>query len=254
MTPEEQAWDLFNELNDYWAEIVEGRNSQEEVDLIKNMACRQDLVLDLCCGTGRHSILLSSQGRNIVGLDVSINLLKKAKLGMSENDTKFPLIRGDMRVLPFKSKVFSAVINMFTSFGYLPSEEEDMNCIKEIARILRRSGNLLLDVVNKDHLVNTFRKRDWGEFQSFYLLEERNLDVEAQMLRSLWIILDKRGRKIGTFNHNLRLYSLSSLKTMLGKAGLRILDVLGGYEMQPFDQNSSRMIIVAGKEQYIRRE
>jgi ubiquinone/menaquinone biosynthesis C-methylase UbiE len=34
------------------------------------------LVLDLACGTGRHSIPLSNEGYNMVGLDVSLNLLK----------------------------------------------------------------------------------------------------------------------------------------------------------------------------------
>jgi len=207
----------------------------------------QDLVLDLCCGTGRHSILLSGQGWDIVGLDVSANLLGKARNSMDENNIRFPLVRGDMRQLPFKSKVFSAVVNMFTSFGYLPSEEEDMKCLKEITRALRQGELLLLDIVNKNHLVHTFRKKDWGEFRSFYLLEERNLNDSAQLLRSRWILLDKRGREIGVFDHCLRLYSLSELKTMLSKAGMSVSGVYGGYERQPYEQNSLRMIVLAGK-------
>ena len=87
---------------------------------------------------------------------------------MDKNNLRFPLVRGDMRQLPFKSRVFSAVVNIFTSFGYLPSEDEDMKCLKEITRTLRQ-GRLLLDVANKNHLVHTFKNRDWGEFRSFYL-------------------------------------------------------------------------------------
>lgn len=62
----------------------------------------------------------------MVCLDVSANLLGKAMNSMDENNIMFPLVRGDIRQPPFKSKVFSAVVNMFSSFGYLPSEEEDM--------------------------------------------------------------------------------------------------------------------------------
>jgi len=242
----ERAWELFDQLNDYWVEIVDTRITEREIDLIRTMG-EQDLVLDLCCGTGRHSILLSGQGWDMVGLDVSTNLLEKARHSMDENNIGFPLVKGDMRQLPFKSKVFSAVVNMFTSFGYLSSEEEDMKCLKEITRALRQNGLLLLDVVNKNHLVHTFRKSDWGEFRSFYLLEERNLNDNAQLLRSRWILLDKKGSEIGVFDHYLRLYSLSELKAMLCKAGMSVLGVYGGYEGQPYKQNSSRMIVLAEK-------
>lgn len=167
-----------------------------EIDLIRTMG-EQDLVLGLCCGTGRHSILLSGQGWDMVDLDVSANLLGKAKHGMDKNNLRFPLVRGDMRQLPFKPRVFSAVVNIFTSFGYLPSEEEDMKCLKEIIRTLRQGGLLLLDVANKNHLVHTFKNRDWGEFRSFYLLDERNLNDSARLLRSQWIWLSRKGVESG---------------------------------------------------------
>ncbi|TET58632.1 class I SAM-dependent methyltransferase [Candidatus Bathyarchaeota archaeon] len=246
MVLKERAWELFDQLNDYWVEIVDARFTEREIDLIRTMG-EQDLVLDLCCGTGRHSILLTGQGWDMVGLDMSANLLRKARHSMDENKIRFPLVRGDMRQLPFKSKVFSAVVNMFTSFGYLPSEEEDMKCLEEITRVLRQDGLFLLDVVNKNHLVHTFRKRDWGEFRSFYLLEERNLNDSAQLLWSRWVLLDKKGSEIGVFDHYLRLYSFLELKAMLCKAGMNVLDVYGGYEGQPFEQNASRMIVLAGK-------
>lgn len=50
-----------------------------EFDLIRTMG-EQDLVLDLCCGTGRHSNLLSGQGWDLVGLDISVTFWERSNI------------------------------------------------------------------------------------------------------------------------------------------------------------------------------
>jgi len=236
---------LFNELNKYWAEIADGRFTENEIKFIEKVVKTRDSVLDLCCGTGRHSILLREKGWNIIGLDISPNLLKIAKDKMKDRQVNFPLVRGEMRHLPFQSGAFAAVINMFTSFGYLPSKEEDMKSLKEIARTLKQNGLFLIDIVNREYLVSTFRKKDWGEFPSFFMLEKRTLDVKESRLYSQWVIVDKNNGKTKTFDHNLRLYPLPQLQKMLQNAGLAMEKVYGNYEEQELQQDSLRLIVLS---------
>jgi SAM-dependent methyltransferase len=205
---------LFDELGKYWVEISDSRATDKEAEFIGKVLKAKDLLLDLCCGTARHSLVLAEKGWNIVGLDISSRLLRVAR-GKMKGKHVFPLVRGDIQHLPFRANIFSMVISMFTSFGYLPSEAEDMVSLKETARALAPNGRFLIDVANREHLFQVFQKKDWGEFPSFYMLEKRTLDAKASKLHSRWTIMDKKEGIVRAFNHDLRLYTLPQLRRML---------------------------------------
>jgi SAM-dependent methyltransferase len=230
-----------------WEAITNTRDTENEADFIKSALATKGLVLDLCCGTARHSIALSKQALSVVGIDLSKNLLTLAEARVKQAGARLPLVRADMRFFPFRDDVFSAVISMFTSFGYLPSESEDALSLLEISRTLKRRGKFLLDLANKDHIVRTFRERDWAEFEPFYMLERRSLDLRGSRLTSQWTLVRKNSGKVEFVEHNVRLYAFVRVEQLLNEAGLTIRNVYGGYEKQEFTLDSSRMITVAEK-------
>lgn len=246
---ERMQWyqNIFNDLNYDWEAIVDVRDTEKEAAFIEDVLENKGPVLDLCCGTGRHSIILSRHGWNIIGLDLSRNLLAIAKEKMKQKAEVFPLVRADMRYIPFKNQVFNAVVNMFTSFGYLPSASEDLRCLSEVQRIMKGNGDFLIDVVNKDYVKAIYKERDWAEYKPFFLLENRVLDLPKSMLFSEWTIIRKNTNKVSHIQHNLRLYSYQKLRQMLGKARLQIKQVHGGYDRKKFSRNASRMILLAQK-------
>ena len=249
---EKTQWytNIFNDLNYDWEAIVDQRDTEKEVAFIEDVLekNKKGAVLDLCCGTSRHSIVLSQHGWSIIGLDLSKNLLAIAKKRMRQNSVDFPLVRADMRYLPFRNQVFDAVINMFTSFGYLPSEAEDLKCLHEVQRTLTENGDFLIDVVNKEYVTRIYKERDWAEYEPFYLLENRVLDLRKSMLLSEWTIIRKNTNEVRHIQHNLRMYSSTKLRRMLSKAGLRVKQVYGGYDKKKFSPSASRMILLAQKQ------
>jgi len=246
---EKRRWyvNIFNDMGADWKAIVDMRDTGKEAGFIESAISGKGVTLDLCCGTGRHSIILRKKGLSIIGMDLSRNLLAIARLKMKEADVEFPLVRADMRHFPFKDEVFDAVINMFTSFGYLPSESEDIKCVLEINRTLEKDGRFLLDLANRDHIVSNFRERDWAEFEPFYLLERRSLDQKKAKLISQWTLLRKGTGEAKSIQHEVRLYTLAQIEHLLEEAGLTIKQVFGGYERQEFNLDSSRMIVLAQK-------
>jgi ubiquinone/menaquinone biosynthesis C-methylase UbiE len=238
---------IFNDLNYDWEAIVDQRDTEREVAFVEGVLNKNGTVLDLCCGTGRHSIILSQHGWKMIGLDLSKNLLAIAKRKMKRKKAEFPLIRADMRYFPFRNHVFNAVINMFTSFGYLPSETEDMKTLNEVNRVLKENGLFLVDVVNQDYVTNVYKERDWAEFAPFYLLEKRCLDLPKSMLLSEWTIIKKNTKEVRHIQHDLRLYSFQKLGKMLSEVGLRVKEVYGGYDNKKFNSDASRMILLAQK-------
>jgi SAM-dependent methyltransferase len=244
---QKQYVNIFNDLNEDWEVIVKARHTGKEVGFIRKVMPKREVTLDLCCGTGRHSILLSKKGWQMVGLDLSKNLLTIAKRNMKKAGVNFPLVMGDMRNFPFRNHVFSGVICMFTSFGYLPSDDEDKRSLIEVWRTLKNNGKFLLDVANRDHLVKTFQAREWVEFEPFYLLEKRTLNLKYSRLLSKWTIIRKDTCEVRKIQHDVRLYSFSKLKRILNQVRFRIREVYGGYEKQEFSSETPRMIILAEK-------
>ena len=266
---------VFDKMGYYWAEIADKNPTEKQIQFLKNTLKADGCVLDLACGTGRHSIPLSKEGYGMVGLDVSLNLLRIAKKRWSQ----IQLVRGDMRVLPFKSGAFSAAISMDTSFGYLSSEQEDFQSLTELLETLSQDGTLIVDVFNREHLMQKYRSGKssrfftrlkwvllaillkfhnrlarwlllrffkWKEYPSFFLLQKRTVNQKGAKLCDLWVVCDKARGQIMVFEHVARLYGFSGLQVLFEKAGFVVNRVYGGYEGQPFSPNSHRLIFVAG--------
>ena len=93
---------------------------------------RPNAVLDLACGTGRHTEALRGRGFRALGVDLSLTLLAR-RPGL-------PRVGGDMRRLPFAGGSFDWVLNFFTSFGYFESERENFRVLQEVVRVLAPGG------------------------------------------------------------------------------------------------------------------
>jgi SAM-dependent methyltransferase len=265
---------VFDEMGIYWAEIAEKNATERQIQFIKNAVKKDGLILDLACGTGRHIIPLTIEGYNIVGLDVSSNLLRIAH----ERSDQVQLVKADMMYLPFNSEVFSAAVSMDTSFGYLPSEDADLQSLIELHKTLRQGGLLILDVFNQERMISKYRmglKRrvanglkwwslpillhshnrlarklfffflKWKEYPSFFLLQKRTVSANGKELCDLWVVYDKATGQMRLFRHSVHLYGLSQLKGLLEKAGFVVKGQYGSYSREAFSADSSRLIVLA---------
>ena len=257
---------VFDEMGVYWAEIADKNQTEKQIQLLKKHLKPDVWVLDVACGTGRHSIPLSKEGYWMVGLDVSANLLKVAK--QRSNDVQ--LVRGNMRFLPFKPQAFAAAISMDTSFGYLPSEEDDLLSLSDLRRALGQDGVVVVDIFNREQLMqkypvkskglkwallpfllkihsrwSLFRLFKWKEYPSFFLLQKRTTSLNGDKLHDLWVVCDKAEGQIKVFEHVARLYEPESLQALLMRSGFVVNAVYGDYESEGFGSYSSRFILIA---------
>ena len=172
MAQSESAGNVFDEMGQYWVEIADKDQTQRQIEFLKSQLKPDGVVLDVACGSGRHLIALSEAGYSTVGLDISARLLKIAK---QRGATQ--LVRGDMRFLPFKTESFAAAISMDTSFGYLPTEQEDAKCLTEVRRVLCLGGIFVLDVFNRENLVEKYAEKasrpKLYDYPSFTLQQQR---------------------------------------------------------------------------------
>jgi SAM-dependent methyltransferase len=206
-----------------------------------------DEVLDLCCGHGRHSIELAVRGLQVTGLDLNEGLLDQARNGADERGLVLDLVHGDMRAIPFRSR-FDAVINMFSSFGYLESEEDDLRALTGVRDALKVGGGLLLDMINREWVISNYVENEWREDDSGALvLEHREIDLLTSINHITFTLVGPDGTARESVGHHIRLYTLTEIVRMLGRSGLQYEQVYGGFEGEPYEVDSRRMIVVARK-------
>ena len=205
-----------------------------------------DSILDLCCGNGRHAIELARRGYRVTGLDLDGILLREAEDQAEEAGVEVEWIQADMRDIP-SDKEFDVILNLFTAFGYLESDEEDQKVLQAVQRALRSGGKFLLNTVNREWLVRQFQARDWDILPDGSMcLIERQIDLEQgrNMVTETRFFQDGRRK---TMFHALRLYTLTELRRLCIQAGLQPTAVYGDFDERPYGLDSRWMTVVAWK-------
>lgn len=203
-------------------------------------------VLDLCCGTGRHSILLARRGASVLGVDRTTEYLEQARRrACALKNCRF--VQGDMRRLPFDGE-FDAVMNLWTSFGYFEKESDDLRTLKSVARALKPGGLFLIELVDYAWIRSRTTHRHWNrQGDGSYLLQDAVL-VEGRDPRVIneWTIL-RRERKPLRTRFVVRGYDKPRLYASLRRAGLQPLKSwtsLVGFKKQKFN---GRLVVLARK-------
>ena len=103
-------------------------------------------VLDLGCGTGRHTVLLASKGFDVYGVDISETGLDITRKKLKESGLNARIELGDMHSLRFDDGFFDAVISTYVITHSMKNGIEGI--LGEIARVLKREGLLVLAVLS----------------------------------------------------------------------------------------------------------
>ena len=208
---------------------------------------KEEQVLDLCCGIGRHAIELAKRGfKHIIGQDFCKEYLEHAASEAEREGLKLDLIESDMRRIPGYGKL-DAIYSWHTSFGYFETEGENEKVIDAVGGALRQGGRFLLDLNNRDWIIRNFAAQTWhGEEPNNYILENNRFDLATSIHHGEWTFISEDGTK-KTRRMQLRQYSLHEMISLLARYGLRFVNVWGSIEKEPLSLNSRRMIILAVK-------
>jgi len=203
-------------------------------------------VLDLCCGTGRHSLQLARLGFSVTGVDRTRPYLDEARKRAQVERLKVEFIQGDMRSF-CKPNAFDVALNLFTSFGYFEDINDDKKVAANVYHSLKDTGVFLIDTIGKEVLARIFRERDWYEVNGILVLQERKLCKDWSWIENRWIML-----KEGTCNEykiSHRLYSAAELGKLLNDCGFTTIEVYGDLTGAPYDHTAKRLVVVARKGQ-----
>jgi len=208
------------------------------VDRVAPLQGRQ--VLDLACGPGRHAAQMAVRGARVVGLDLSLPLLVRARTRIGGTA---PLVRADMRWLPFPCATFDVITNLFTSFGYFADDAQHQAVVTEAASLLRPGGTFVLDFLNATAVRATLVPHEERTVGSQRVVIERGIGTDGRhVIKEMHLLDDGR-----SFVERVRLFTAGDLADLMTRAGLDVRHRFGDYAGAPPSDRAPRSILVGVK-------
>lgn len=242
--------DWFEEWFDspLYEKLYANRDEEEAaqlVELLEDMLPLEECskILDLGCGRGRHAINLNKKGYQVTGIDLSEQAIATAR----EKAEKLALdnIRFEVRDMrdPLPEK-FDAVVNLFTTFGYFKSDEENVSVLQSVKQMLKPGGIFVLDYLNAELVKENYKPSDEGEFHGINYEIQRYLSNNSIIKE-----IEFEGKKIGgkkAYAERVKLYNLPWFKRQMANYDLEIDQIYGDYEGNDFDpETSTRLLIIS---------
>jgi SAM-dependent methyltransferase len=214
--------------------------AERAIDLIAAHVRGREInaVLDLGCGSGRHSKALCERWWT-VGLDLSAALLRVARREVPDA----PYVRADMRELPFADESFDLVVNLFTSFGYFEDDRENARILNCVGTAIRPGGTLVIDFLNASEVRRNLVPYDERVENGITIEQSRTITPDNRFVEKT-IRLRERGRE---YVERVRLLSAGDLQRMLKAAGFEVAHCFGDYVGAPWSEDSPRTILFASR-------
>ncbi|MDK2832355.1 MAG: D-alanine-D-alanine ligase [Methanolobus sp.] len=219
------------------ADIVEDASiTRQEIDTFSSILklTPESHVLDLCCGQGRHTLELARRGiKNLDGLDRSHYLIQRAKNTAKKESLGVKFKEGDARKTPYTTDTFDVVMVLGNSFGYFETSDEDLRVLKEVKRILKPWGKVLLDVADGSYLKEKYQPRSWEWIDKHnFVCRERSISTDGQKLISREVIVNDTSGVIADQFYAERLYTTETLKELLKKADFTDIEIVDSINSQ----------------------
>lgn len=194
-------------------------------------------VLDLACGPGRHAVLLRDLGATVVGFDLSLPLLSRAK---HRSTTPMLVVRGDMRRLPFAQETFDVVVNLFTSFGYFADDRQHELVLVDVATVLKRGGIFVFDFFNSTDLRESLIEHEERAIGGQRVAIDRRITEDGRfVVKEMHLVDDGR-----SFVERVRLFHEGELEDLMERAGLVVRSRFGDYDGSALRPNSPRILLI----------
>lgn len=202
-------------------------------------------ILDLGCGRGRHSITLAERGYNVLGIDLSKDVIHKAtEIAQDRKLKNLQFEVGDMR-RPL-DKTFDAIVNLFTSFGYFLRDNENARVVQSVETMLDESGVFILDYLNAHRVRKDLVPEEEEKFQNLVVHIQR--EIRGNMVYKHIRFTGEGVDQPIEYHERVKLYELDWFKQVFEEKGLDLKQIYGSYEGETFDKEiSPRLLMIAKK-------
>ena len=211
-------------------------------------------ILDIGCGTGRHSIELAKRGYTVVGIDLSESLLTRAKEKASERKLQIVFQKHDARNLPFLHEFDLIIMICEGAFSLMETDEMNFQILQNAANALRPKGKLIFTTLNGlfplFHSVKDFLDSNTKEGNA--KCASLSFDLMTFREHNIINVEDDHGNK-KELQCNERYYVPSEITWLLKTLNFKTVDIYGA-KLGAFSRNDKlstedfEMLVIAEKQ------
>ena len=222
---------------------------EKEINYSKNIR-----ILDIGCGTGRHSIELAKRGYAVVGIDLSESLLKRAKEKASEQNLQIVFQKHDARNLPFLHEFDLVIMLCEGAFPLMETDEMNFQILQNAANALKSKGKIIFTTLNGlfplFHSIKEFLNSETKEGNATY--GNNSFDLMTFRDHNTTYVEDDLGNK-KELQCNERYYVPSEITWLLKTLHFKDIDIFGA-KMGAFTREDKlttedfEMLVIAEKE------
>ena len=210
-------------------------------------------IIDVGCGTGRHSLELTRRGYTVTGIDLSESQLASARDKAAEENLKIDFQKHDARTLPFKNEFDAAIMLCEGGFPLMETDEMNFEILKSVTRSLKDISKFIFTTLNGlfplfnsiEKFCAAVAKDDNATYHnnSFDLMTFRDHNITE--------FVDDDGNK-NTLESNERYYIPSEITWLLKSLGFKKVEIFGA-KLGAFSRNDKlttqdfEMLVVAEK-------
>lgn len=213
-------------------------------------------ILDVGCGTGRHSIELTKRGYMVTGIDFSESQLTSAREKAAKESLKIYFQKHDARNLPYNKSFDFAIMLCEGGFPLMETDEMNFEILKSVTRSLREKSKFVFTTLNGlfplfnsiEKFCAAVAKDDNATYHnnSFDLMSFRDHNTTE--------FIDDDGNK-KTLESNERYYVPSEITWLLKSLGYKKIEIFGA-KLGAFSRNDKlttadfEMLVVAEKQEH----
>ena len=213
-------------------------------------------ILEIGCGTGRVLLPIARSGKHITGLDGSLEMLEQCRVRVAEEPAairdRVRLVHGDASSFSLGER-FPLVIAPFRILQMLTTVDEQLGCVRSVARHLAPGGRFVFDVFNPNFAVMVGDRTAETEDTPLTTLPDgrtfrrtvRVLSVRfTEQVSDLEIIYYVDGKRY-VHPFGMRFYLCAELEHLLERAGMRVVAVYGDFDRSALTDSSPEIVVVA---------
>ena len=221
-------------------------------EILEKFQIKPKQIVDLGCGTGSIAIPLHKKGFQMVGVDLSEEMLAMAYDKMISQQVHFPLIQQDMRELELPNKA-DLILSYCDSLNYLHNIDEVATTFSKVNQQLADDGYFIFDLHSPYKLTHIFNGQTfaWNE-EDVSVIWETEVDTEQLVVEhdlTFFVQQDGNENCYEKFEeqHRQQTYSIDTIQSVLAKNGFDLLATYGDFQLQNVTDQTERIFYIARK-------
>jgi SAM-dependent methyltransferase len=240
-----EVYDVFMNDTPYdeWVDYI------EEICRKFNLKNGTGIFAELGCGTGNLTQRLAEKGHDMIGIDLSEQMLSKAKEKADEAGKNILYLCQDMREFELYGTV-DCIVSVCDSINYITEEEDLLTVFKLVNNYLDPKGLFIFDINTLHKFRDVLADNSFGETTDNSAYTWENFFDEDEGINEFYtnfFIYDEESGKYDRFEeyHYEKAYTIEKIKELIEKSGMIFEAVYDECSFNSPDENSTRIFFVA---------